>query len=600
MFALASRIVIGGMPFTFVVAHAQTPPSADGKSDAAKQNEEVLRIWKQQSGSTVELKTNDTSSSTKIEFHGEVRADMYSRDVSVPAGSGNLQTPYGTGTFFNLVTRGDLRATSADGNVTYAQATVTNSNDRTILSRYPNQLTNFQVGQTGQGYQWMLGDVAVNYSQLSSSMGLRGFYGNMQFGGGYSLFGHAGVLADSWEALADRGALDGNPARTRYLRDVFGVKLEKAFMPGLKVYVTAQSFDDQDGSLASSAVSLLPATTRSFTTGLSYQEGQFNLTGEVGMSRYQEKYQEARNGHAEILDGTYQLGSFRFRGGYHNLSSSYMSLAQSVSPGIHESYFGTDWTAANWMTLGVEYRDSNLTTASYTPVPPPQDPALPALSPVVGTTTKTKSLTSRATLNFGPDLPGWGLTFQDTRTRVTDAAGAETPSSNFLTTLNYSSQTWNGMVSAGVGRVNSTANPQADSRTNTVQLQLGRQFSGATPTMPASWTANASITAGRQVQNLINIGTSTTTTNYGLTFAYQMPNSLVMNASVLENITTQPQGGPDLKTIRLQLDASYPLGLGFKAPVMLKAYIRDNVMNMGDPLLRTRETAAGILLTYAW
>jgi hypothetical protein len=598
MFALASRIIIGGMPFSLAVAHAQTSNSAPAAADAARQNEEVLRAWKQQSGSAVELKT-DGDGGTKIEFHGEVKLDTYNKDVSAPAGSGNLLTPNTSGNFANLVTRGDLRITSEKGEVTYAQGTVTATNDRTVLSHYPNQLTNFQMGRTGQGYQWMLGDVAVNYSQLSSNLGLRGFYGTMQFDR-YTLSGHAGVVAESWEALADRDTLDGTLARTRYLRDVYGLKLERAFAQGLKVYATAQSYDDVEGSLPSASATVAPASTRSITSGFAYQEGQLNLSGEIAGSRYQEKFQELRTGHASILDGTYQYDALRFRGGYHNVSPSYVSLAQSVSPGLRESYFGSDWTAATWLTLGAEYRDSNLTTASYTPLPAPAIPPLPPLATIVGTTTMTKSMTSRAAINFGPDLPGWSVTLQDTHTKVTDPTGAESPTTNLLTTLNYSSQTWNGMVSVGSGRVTNSASPQADSKTSTWQAQLGRQFSGATPDMPASWTANASVTAGRQVQDLVNAGTSTTTTNYGLVFAFQRPNSWVINGSLADSIATQPTGGPDLKTIRLQFDASYPISVGLKAPASFKTYWRDNLMNVGDPLLRTRETVIGVLVTYAW
>lgn len=612
--ALASHLIIGGISLAMITVHAQTPnptpnpapapaPSpANAQPDAAKQNEEVLRVWKQQSGSTVDL-TTPAEGATKIEFHGDVNADLYHNDIETPAGSGNLQSPLRSGTFYKLVTRGDLRATSDQGNVTYAQATVTNSNDRAVLPRYSNQLSNFQVGQTSPSSQWTLGDVAVNYSQLSSNIGLRGVYGTKQFGS-YTFSGHAGVVAETWEALADRDALDGLPARTRYLRDVYGLKLEKAFTPGLKAYVTAQSFDDRENSVRLGSIALLPANTRSVTTGLVYQEGQFNLTAETATNRFTEKDQDSRSGRASIIDGTYQLDAWRFRGGYHNVSASYVSVSQAAAPGIKESYIGADWTAASWLTVGAEYRDSSLTTASYTLLPPPSIPPLAPPPPIVGTTSNTKSLTSRASINFGPDLPGWGLSFQDTRTDMTDAMGNSNPSSNFLSTLNYSSQTWNSMISIGKGKVTSGLNPQADSTTDTLQFQFGRQFNDGTPETPASWNANASFTAGKQVQDLINSGNSTQTTNFGLTFAFQKTDSLQANASVIESITTQPLGGPDLKTTGLQLDASYPLPFpekpGIKAPGVLKAYARDNKRNMGDPNLRVRETVVGAQISYIW
>jgi hypothetical protein len=73
--ALASRIVIGSVPFTAVLAHAQTPVAVPSPVDPGKQNEEAMRTWQQQSGSTVVL-VPGPDGGTKVEFHGSVRADV--------------------------------------------------------------------------------------------------------------------------------------------------------------------------------------------------------------------------------------------------------------------------------------------------------------------------------------------------------------------------------------------------------------------------------------------------------------------------------------------------------------------------------------------
>lgn len=600
----ASRMIISGVPFTIVAAHAQTPAPAPAPApapsqvEAAQQNDAAARAWEKQSGSKVVLNPS-VDGGTTIEFHGSINADYYHNKIETPAGSGSINSPLQSGSFYKVISQGDLRATGKEGGVTYVQGTFTHSDDRSVLSRYTNQLTNFQIGRTNKDYQVMLGDVAVNYSQLSSGLGLRGLSGTKQFGS-YTVSGHMGVITETWESLMDKkDALDGLPARSRYTRDVAGIKLEKAFTPSLKVYATTQRYNDQEGSVLAGSISTLPANVRASTAGFTFQEGQFSLTGEGASSRFGEKDQTTRKGDAGIVDTNYRLDSLAMRAGYHKVSSSYGSLSQAVPAGVEESYVGADWTATTWMTLGAEYRDSTRTTPSYTVIS-----AGPVLTPVAGTSTETQALTSRANFTLGPDLPGWGLTFQDTHTEGKDTNGLSTPSTNFTSSVTYSSQTWNGMASAGTGRVENAASPASDSKTYNGQLQLGRQITNGTNETPATWTANTSVTGGQQRQYLINLGTSTFTTNYGFVFTLQRVASFQFNSSFTESITTQTTGGPDLKSRAVQVDASYPLGkpaeAGARAPGIAKLYYRDNLHNIGVATLRSRENVVGLQLGYIW
>jgi hypothetical protein len=591
---LASRIIISGAPFTMVAVHAQTAEPPTSQVDPVQQNADALRIWRQQSGSVVEL-TPGPDGSTKIEFHGGITTDLYHNSIQTPAGASTLYSPLQSGTFFKVVSQGDLRETSTQGSVTYAQATITKSDDRSVLSHYNSQLSNFQLGHTDLDYQMMFGDVAVNFSQLSSSLGLRGFSGVKQLDT-YTLSGHMGVITESWESLMDKGTLDGSPARTRYSRDVYGLKLENTFSPNMKAYLTTQKYNDQEGSLTAGSF-MLPANAHSTTTGFTYQEGQFSVNGESAVSRYGEKDQTMRRGHATVLDSTYRMESIGWRTGFHDLSASYASLSQMVQPGIKEGYVGLDWTTTTWLTLGTEYRNSKQRTPSYTLV------TAQTSTSIVGTTTSLQALTSRANINFGPDLPGWGLALQDTHGVGTDAQGLATSNSNLLFSLNYNSQTWNGMASVGNGRVKNESNPQSDTASKTWQLQLGRQITNGNNESAATWSANTSITAGRQEQDLINLGTSTISTSYGLVFALQRVRSLQFNSSITDNITTQTTGGPNLKSRAVQLEGVVPFGAPMPSglvPGNAKMYLRDNIRNFGDATLRTSESVLGLQVNYVW
>lgn len=591
---LASRIIISGVPFTMVAVHAQTAEPPASQVDPAQQNADALRIWQQQSGSAVEL-TPGPDGSTKIEFRGSIATDLYHNNIETPAGTSALFSPLQSGTFFKIVAHGDLRGTSSQGGVTYAQATIVKSDDRSVLSRYNSQLSNFQLGHTDIDYQVMFGDVAVHFSQLSSALGMRGFSGVKQLDT-YTFSGHMGIVTESWESLMDKGTLDGSPARTRYSRDVYGLKLENTFSPSLKAYLTTQKYNDQEGSLTAGSF-MLPANARATTAGFAYQEGQFTMNGETAVSRYGEKDQAMRNGHATILDSAYRMDSIGWRAGFHDLSASYASLSQMVQPGIKEGYLGVDWTTTSWLTLGTEYRNSKQTTPSYTLVTEQTS------TPIVGMTTSLQGLTSRININFGPDLPGWGLAFQDTHGTGTDAQGLATSSSNFLSSLNYNSQTWNGMVTVGHGRVENDAYPQSDSASKTWQLQLGRQLTNGTNETAATWSANASVTAGRQQQDLVHLGTSTVSTSYGLVFALQRVGSLQFNSSITDNLTTQTTGGPSLKSRAVQLEGVYPFGEPMpsgQVPGTAKMYLRDNIRNFGVATLRNSDSVLGLQVNYVW
>ena len=119
-----------------------------------------------------------------------------------------------------------------------------------------------------------LGDVAPNFSSLSSALGLRGLLGQRQFSG-VTASGFTGLIAESWEAL------DNKVPRTQYLKDVHGLKLEKKWGASLITYLTTQSSSEREPT---TLLAQLPATargkSRSVTGGFQYQKDQFSLRSE--------------------------------------------------------------------------------------------------------------------------------------------------------------------------------------------------------------------------------------------------------------------------------------------------------------------------------
>jgi hypothetical protein len=210
-------------------------------------NDQVIRAWQQNNlGAAGPSLKREEDGSTRLEWKGGLTVDTYSNDVS--SAGGYLNTPSRTGAFYRNTLNSDLRAVHKDNTVDYFQLGATSSNDLSVLSQNRYQINNLQLGRAGEGYMLSLGDVTPNFSSLSSALGVRGLYGQRQFGE-VTAYGFTGMVAESWETLGNK------VPRSQYLKDVHGVKLEKAFGSALKTYVTSQSLvrsrtDHRDGAAA--------------------------------------------------------------------------------------------------------------------------------------------------------------------------------------------------------------------------------------------------------------------------------------------------------------------------------------------------------------
>lgn len=561
-----SGCVLMATPF---LALAQTNPPPQAAS-----NEQVLQNWQQNNvGGQQPVLVKQGEGETRIEWKGSVTANAYSNDIVNANGVTN--TPLTSGSFYKSVVTSDMRAVLPGGNVNYFQFGVTHSNDRSVLSLFPRQINNIQLGSSGQNYMLAVGDVAPNFSSLSSSLGVRGLIGQYKLGDA-TAYGYAGVVAESWEAL------EKNVLRNQFVRDVVGAKVEYALTPSLKVYATGQRAGDQDGSITNVdiAASALPSQIHSSTIGFQYAEGAYQLSGETALSSFRQSGQEGRSGQASILDSTWRGQSLSLRGGYHDIDPKFVTLSGMASPGVREVYAGGDWTAATWVTLGAELRNSKNISLATTDVP--------------STTTTTDSGTLRANINFGPDMPGWGLSLQDMESRITDPQRQISKNAQRSATLNYSAQGWTTGFGYGLATVRSQASPTWDSDTASWNLNVGRVFSDADGASPATWSLNLGLVAALQYQHML-YGSDTQNINYTLNLSGQRNGWGNFALQLVDGFITRP-GASDLRSRAAQFEATHP----FSSQNALKFYYRKAFRNIHDPLSGATERVSGIQYNHAF
>ncbi len=597
---LSPNLLLCCLPFMVGASVAQTMAEPVSGASAAPtsvvtDNDDALKAWRAATGNQVVpgiSKSDDGSS--KLEWRSTISTEGYQNDIKpppAPPGAPATATPLNSGQLGKTIISTEIKLIEPDGQVSRVQFGLTATNDRSVLSRYSNQIGSLQLGRTGPGYQIGVGDAALNFSQLGTTLGLRGVNLQRQLGD-WTISGYGGVVAESWEALYDRTAIDNRPARSRFLRNVFGTKVEYAPADGWKTFATAQGFSDAENSLGAATVSQQPVGTRAVSTGLSYQGGPWTMTSEVALSRFTERYQLPRRGDALQFDGGYRQPTWSLRGGYHDIDPKFVSLSQSVPPGVKEWYLGADWTVSSWLAVAADYRDAVSRIAGLLLLPPPADPTLPPPLPISASSAQTRSLTTRANINFDTVLPGWGLTLANTANRGEDAQQNQNRNRNTSGGLVYSSATWTGSMTYTTGNVINIASPVSDSTTRAVQAQVGRNYTGTS----VPWSFGWAMSGGRQLQRLDFTGAETEARMQGLTLNGQRPEWAQFALSYQESTIKKSTGGADLATHAVQLDVSRQFG----QQNTFKAYLRQTHRNVGDANLRTDERVFGVQLNMDW
>ena len=531
-------------------------------------NEAAAQAWQQANvGASSPVLVPQEDGSTKIEWHGGVSVDGYVNSIS--SASGSFGSPLKSGHFFKAQIQSDLRGLTPSGDVNYFQFGLTQTNDRSVLSLFPRQINNIQLGRSGNGYLVAAGDVAPNFSSLSSSLGVRGLIGQKQIDN--TIFsGYAGYVVPSWEML------EGKVPRTQIVREVEGIKLEQNFNENFKVYATGQyGSDDADSP---DVAGLAPSKVYAGTVGFQYAIDSYQISGETASSHFNQQGEGTRSGNASIIDATWRGKTLSLRTGYHNLEADFVSLSQAATPGIRESYIGADWTAATWVVFGADLRNSKSMTRQ----------TLFSVSQV----TDTDSGSLHANINFGENFPGWGGTLQQSVSNSRDPQNMLSRNQQSSIGLNYSATQWNTSVAYSLGKVRNKASATYDSDTSTWQATIGRNFSNADGLTSQTWNISTNLNASIQEQDLLS-GSETRAFTSSFTMSGQRNGWGSVNLVLSKGFTTRPSQSA-LRMEAIQLDATCPINT--KAGV--KLYLRDARNNIDDPALAAEEKVAGMQLSY--
>lgn len=550
----------------------QAAPLLDADRQAA--NQQLIKSWQQQTGQDSSLES--VGSVESVEFHGQTSLDVYNNSSSIPSGNPALSS-MNRSNFGQLGFRGDLRAKSANDTVTYVQGSLNSTNDRAIQARYATHIGNLQVGRIGNGYQLLAGDVAADFSGLSSGLGLRGALASKEFGG-FTATGFAGTVAGSWEALLQRSALDGLPPRNSYLRDVVGVKGDYKLSSELTGYATLQNYRDKINSAP------LPPLSPAFdgtivTAGAKYLSGPLQVSTEFARSNKRDQNTNTNDADsAFVVDGSYSFTNVKLRAGYHDIGANFASLASTVAPGIREFYAGTDWTITPQLTWTLDARD-----------------AITRLPGGAGQTALT-ILSNRLAYNV-QTIPGLAFGLTNTGTKAKDTLGNGSRNGTTQIVAAFASPVWTATASAGTGHSRDAVNNAADSNTRQWQLGLGRSWDNVSAEVPASWTLALQGTLAAQVQTLVIALTHSRSSTAGLNLVFTSTQWGNVNTGLQMQNTSQPTlGAPDLRTTTLNLDWSKE----FNKKWTFKTYARYNLRNHGDALLQADESTIGVQGVFKW
>ena len=545
-------------------------------------NGAVLAQFAQASGGPAPELVKGEDGTTQIEWHGNATVDFYSRSAS----GGATLTPYSGGQFHRIGMQSDLRGTAPEGDVSWMQLALTQSDDPSLLLLGNSQINTLSAGRAGQGYRLALGDVAVSHSSLGANMPLRGILAQRYFGQTL-VSASAGVIAESWEALADQGR------RRMFLKNAYALKAESPFGQNLQAYATVQGYREDGDSVGANAPALVPSSGNTATAGLNWREGRYYLQAEGGLSRYGEKGLDGHRDRALIVDGGWQGDKLGLRLGHHDLGRYYASLSGLAGAGIRETYANASWQAAQWMSLtGDVRRSENQMAAPPVPPPPPTIPPTPVTpyTPFVG---KTEAANLRAQFTF-LDVPGLGLGLSVGESHGKSSGGSSNRNANQGANLTYMQPAWN----ASLGYQNSTLKNSIaagrDSRSDTWMASYGRNWSDATAVAPASWMLNATASGSFQRQHLEN-GTTSTLNTLNLVVMGERSQWGRLSA-ILGGSRGHDATGGELRQHWYQLDAGRALGQRGG----IRLYLRAMSSFQDRAAIAYRDKTAGVQLSYAF
>lgn len=510
--------------------------------------------------------TTVTNDEALLAWQNSIEGNTYTNDVD--SASSTVNTPLKDGSFYKAQYQTDLRRTFNDEKIDFFQFSLTHSNDPAVLSSTQNQINNLQLGRSGPEYYVSAGDVAPNFSSLSSALAVRGVLGQKVLGNyTVSLFG--GKVADSWEALSN------SVLRSQFLRDVYGAKVETDLSDRLGVYLTAQNSQDDGGSLTDpAAVGTLNArNVQSITIGFKYEIApELTLAGEAAQSTSKTETQPELNGKASILDATWKKGMVTVRGGYHNLDPEYVSLSSKAQAGIIENLLSLDWKASSWLDVGAGVTKTRSTTL--------------AAFPLVSTSHQTDAENVKAGITLSQ---AWGLSLQKSNSRTRDLSSDELTSNEQTSAgLKFNSSGWTAALNRSYLEVRNESLPSMEANTTNTKLSVGRQISENSNFAEAAWGLDMGFDYGLQEQDLLS-GEETASVNRSLTLSGRLTKWGSLNLVLSDNTTERPNGLSDLTTLSQDIEAVHDFSQTSKGRI----YYRHTESNTGAPLLAVEERVLG-------
>jgi hypothetical protein len=517
---------------------------------------------------------------SSLEWHGEASSDIYNIDTAVDGENAAL-SGLREGTFSLTTLQGDLRLIEQLGDVSYAQGSISMTRDRAKQSLYSSQINNVQLGRAGIGYQLSAGDVVADFSKIGSSLGLRGVYGAKQVNA-LTLYGFAGTQSDSWEALINRTPITNQPARSRFLRDVAGVKLNYQIDQQWTLFGTAQTYHDRKSSLNSVlAASQIAQKGHTGTTGIVYKGSQATFSAEFGGSQqyFDDVLSQDHSDAALLLDAAYAWQIVSVNAGYHNLGARYTALAGNIAPGIRETFIASNWQISPTLTYGNDVRRTDSRTANL-------------LDNLIAQT-RTDTLTNRINYTVS-SIPSLNISLQDSRNWTETALNTSRNTSTQLTTA-YANQHYSGGIVFNNARQRTNNNPESNSMTDGVQINLGRQVQEGELVILPALSGGVQFYGGYQQQRIAN-GTQTSNATQGISMNARSQKIGQLQLGLSNTDTRQPNGRSTLNTKAINLDWSKTISQA----LAFKAYIHNNYRNHGDTLQTVDEKIMGIQGDYQW
>lgn len=566
------------LPFALLALAAPPVDATEGLQD----NATVLAQFAQAAGGAAPGLVQGEDGATRIEWHGGATVDFYSRSAS----GGATLTPYTGGHYHRIGLQSDLRGTAPEGDVSWMQFALTQSDDPAAIPLGNSQINTLSAGSAGSGYRLAFGDVAVSHSTLGANLPLRGMLAQRQVGAAL-LSASAGVVAESWEALADA------ERRRMFLKNVYALKAESPFGENLRAYATVQGYREDGDSVGAGTLALLPTRGHSATAGLNWREGRYFLQAEGGFSRYDEEGLGGHRDRAFIVDGGWQGDAVGLRAGHHDLGRYFGGLSGLAGAGVRETYANASWQTTQWMSLSGDLRRSeNQMAAPPVPPPAPTIPPTPVTpyTPFVGT---TEAASLGAQFVFA-GVPGLGLGLSAGESRGTSSAGGNSRSANQGASLSYARPDWNAALGYQHSRLTAGIAAGADSRGDSWTASYGRNWSDATTAAPASWTLNATASASVQRQHLEG----------GATHALNTLNLAAMGersgwgrfSAVIGGSRGHDAAGGTLRQRWHQIEAGRALG----SRSGLRFYLRAMKSFQEQAAIAYRDKTAGVQLSYAF